>query len=135
MTACAVCRTDVHIVDGDLTDPKPALVPGHEIVGIVAEVGGDLAETEMKAFTAGDTHLNSAYGFDFLYAEALTPALVAKAMAAWPGKRRHGVAEGWPSWAFENHDAPRAVSRALSSSPRIVSPRPARVAQRLHCFT
>lgn len=37
--ACGVCRTDLHVVDGELTDPKPALVPGHEIVGTVERVG------------------------------------------------------------------------------------------------
>jgi len=37
--ACAVCRTDLHIVDGDLTEAKLPLVPGHEIVGRVAAVG------------------------------------------------------------------------------------------------
>jgi D-arabinose 1-dehydrogenase-like Zn-dependent alcohol dehydrogenase len=33
--ACGVCRTDLHIVDGDLTEPKLPLVPGHQIVGEV----------------------------------------------------------------------------------------------------
>ncbi len=37
--ACAVCRTDLHVCDGDLTEPKLPLVPGHEIVGVVASVG------------------------------------------------------------------------------------------------
>ncbi|MEH0295926.1 zinc-dependent alcohol dehydrogenase family protein [Agrobacterium sp. CCNWLW71] len=37
--ACAVCRTDLHVVDGDLRSPKLPLVPGHEIVGIVEQVG------------------------------------------------------------------------------------------------
>lgn len=37
--ACAVCRTDLHVVDGDLPHPKLPLVPGHEIVGIVDLVG------------------------------------------------------------------------------------------------
>ncbi|MEX1256434.1 MAG: zinc-dependent alcohol dehydrogenase family protein [Gemmatimonadota bacterium] len=37
--ACAVCRTDLHIVDGELPHPKLPLVPGHEIVGVVEEVG------------------------------------------------------------------------------------------------
>lgn len=37
--ACAVCRTDLHVVDGDLPCPKLPLVPGHEIVGIVDSVG------------------------------------------------------------------------------------------------
>lgn len=37
--ACAVCRTDLHVVDGDLPDPQLPLVPGHEIVGIVDRLG------------------------------------------------------------------------------------------------
>ncbi len=37
--ACAVCRTDLHVIDGELTRPKLPLVPGHEIVGEVLECG------------------------------------------------------------------------------------------------
>ena len=37
--ACGVCRTDLHIVDGELPNPKLPLVPGHEIVGTVVQVG------------------------------------------------------------------------------------------------
>jgi propanol-preferring alcohol dehydrogenase len=37
--ACAVCRTDLHVVDGELPDPKLPLVPGHEIIGTVIERG------------------------------------------------------------------------------------------------
>jgi len=37
--ACAVCRTDLHIVDGELTEPKLPLVPGHQIVGEVVSGG------------------------------------------------------------------------------------------------
>lgn len=37
--ACAVCRTDLHVVDGDLGDPRLPLVPGHEIVGVVDRLG------------------------------------------------------------------------------------------------
>jgi alcohol dehydrogenase, propanol-preferring len=37
--ACAVCRTDLHIVDGELTEPKLPLVPGHQIVGTVVGRG------------------------------------------------------------------------------------------------
>ena len=73
----------------------------------VAEVVGEAAEPEMQAFTADDRHLNSAYGFAYLYADALTPDLVRRANAAWDGR----PGQGWPSWAFANHDAPRAVSR------------------------
>ncbi|MCZ6511578.1 MAG: zinc-dependent alcohol dehydrogenase family protein [Alphaproteobacteria bacterium] len=37
--ACGVCRTDLHIVDGELTGPKLPIIPGHEIVGEVIAVG------------------------------------------------------------------------------------------------
>jgi alcohol dehydrogenase, propanol-preferring len=37
--ACAVCRTDLHVVDGELPGPKLPLVPGHEIIGTVVEKG------------------------------------------------------------------------------------------------
>jgi len=39
VTACAVCRTDLHIMDGELANPKLPLIPGHEIVGIVISLG------------------------------------------------------------------------------------------------
>ncbi len=39
VSACGVCRTDLHVVDGDLPDPKLPIVPGHEIVGRVAAIG------------------------------------------------------------------------------------------------
>ena len=41
--ACGVCRTDLHIVDGELTQPKLPLVPGHEIVGRVVALGEGVA--------------------------------------------------------------------------------------------
>ena len=47
--ACAVCRTDLHIVDGELTQPKLPLIPGHEIIGAVAEKGGGV-----ERFKIGD---------------------------------------------------------------------------------
>ena len=47
--ACGVCRTDLHVVDGDLTEPKLPLVPGHQIVGIVEETGEGA-----DRFAAGD---------------------------------------------------------------------------------
>jgi len=74
----------------------------------LAEVGGDHALSEMRAFTAGNKRLNSAYGFDFLYAEKLAPELVVHVARDWP------ESAGWPTWAFENHDAPRAISRWAS---------------------
>ena len=49
VNACGVCRTDLHVADGDLPDPKLPLVPGHEIVGTVAALG-----TGVSRFRAGD---------------------------------------------------------------------------------
>jgi len=40
--ACGVCRTDLHVADGDLPNPKLPLVPGHEIVGTIAGLGADV---------------------------------------------------------------------------------------------
>ena len=37
--ACGICRTDLHIIDGDLDDPTLPVIPGHQIVGVVEEVG------------------------------------------------------------------------------------------------
>jgi alcohol dehydrogenase, propanol-preferring len=42
VTACGVCRTDLHIVDGDLAWPGHPVVPGHEVVGRVVAVGADV---------------------------------------------------------------------------------------------
>ncbi|HEX9453248.1 MAG TPA: zinc-dependent alcohol dehydrogenase family protein [Candidatus Binatia bacterium] len=47
--ACAVCRTDLHVVDGELTQPKLLLIPGHEIVGTAMELGN-----EVSRFKVGD---------------------------------------------------------------------------------
>ncbi len=82
---------------------------------MVAEVVGDRSDEEMKLYTEGSTRLQSAYGFLYLYADRLTPDLVRLGPAQWPG----APGEGWPSWAFSNHDAPRAVSRwAEGRDPR-----------------
>ena len=43
VAACGVCRTDLHVVDGELANPKLPLIPGHEIVGRVAALGADVA--------------------------------------------------------------------------------------------
>jgi alpha-glucosidase len=79
----------------------------------VAEVVGGDALLEMQQCTSSG-RLHSAYGFDFLYAAELTPALMRRAMGGWPG----APGEGWPSWAFSNHDAPRAVSRWAPEAAR-----------------
>lgn len=59
--ACGVCRTDLHVVDGELPDPKLPLIPGHEIVGSVVQTGrnvesfhvGDRIEVPWLGYTCG----------------------------------------------------------------------------------
>ena len=47
VAACGVCRTDLHVVDGDLTEPKLPIVPGHEIVGRVSALGDGVTGFEL----------------------------------------------------------------------------------------
>ena len=47
--ACAVCRTDLHVVDGELPDPRLPLIPGHEIIGTVEALG-----PKASGFAPGD---------------------------------------------------------------------------------
>lgn len=49
VAACGVCRTDLHVVDGELPDPKLPIIPGHEIVGYVTKLG-----TDVTSFSLGD---------------------------------------------------------------------------------
>ena len=49
VATCAVCRTDLHVVDGELPDPKLPLILGHQIVGHVEEIGDGV-----NGFSAGD---------------------------------------------------------------------------------
>ncbi|MGI8931881.1 MAG: alpha-amylase family glycosyl hydrolase [Sphingomicrobium sp.] len=93
-----------------------ALMDRYDARFTLAEVGGEHAAREMKEFTHGEARLNSAYGFDYLYAEAMTPDVVRAAIRSWIG----GEGEGWPSWAFSNHDAPRFASRWWGEAERPV---------------
>ncbi len=47
VAACAVCRTDLHVVDGELPEPKLPIVPGHEIIGRVEEKGEQIHGLEV----------------------------------------------------------------------------------------
>ena len=47
VAACGVCRTDLHVVDGELPHPKLPLVPGHEIIGRIDEVGDHVKALEV----------------------------------------------------------------------------------------
>jgi propanol-preferring alcohol dehydrogenase len=57
VAACAVCRTDLHVVAGELPDPKLPLIPGHQIVGYVEEVSPKIPSTfdlRHSSFAIGD---------------------------------------------------------------------------------
>ncbi|MGC9940420.1 MAG: zinc-dependent alcohol dehydrogenase family protein [Verrucomicrobiota bacterium] len=49
VSACGVCRTDLHVVDGELPDPKVPIIPGHEIVGRIDSIGAGV-----KGFEIGE---------------------------------------------------------------------------------
>jgi propanol-preferring alcohol dehydrogenase len=49
IATCAVCRTDLHVVDGELPDPKLPLIPGHQIVGRIEEIANGV-----EGFSIGD---------------------------------------------------------------------------------
>jgi propanol-preferring alcohol dehydrogenase len=62
VSACAVCRTDLHVIDGELPHPKLPLIPGHEVVGRIERVGegvnhlspGDRVGIPWLAWACGD---------------------------------------------------------------------------------
>jgi propanol-preferring alcohol dehydrogenase len=45
--ACGVCRTDLHVVDGELEPRRPSIIPGHQIVGVVDAVGPGVADVQV----------------------------------------------------------------------------------------
>jgi propanol-preferring alcohol dehydrogenase len=111
--ACAVCRTDLHVVDGELTEPKLPLVPGHEIVGRVARAGpgvdgfreGDRVGIPWLGYTCGkcpycvagqenlcDAARFTGYQIDGGYAEYT----VADARYCFPIQGEYGDAEAAP---------------------------------------
>ncbi len=49
VAACGICRTDLHVLDGDLAHPKPHVIPGHEIIGRIVAIGPDV-----RGFKIGD---------------------------------------------------------------------------------
>ena len=65
IAACGVCRTDLHVVDGELPNPKLPIVPGHEIVGRIAAIGSGVA-----GFAVGDR-----VGVPWLGSQSYSPIL------------------------------------------------------------
>lgn len=52
--ACGVCRTDLHVAEGDLPVHRPAVIPGHEVVGEVLEIGPEVDQGTADGFAVGD---------------------------------------------------------------------------------
>jgi len=78
----------------------------------VAEISSDNPVARMAEYTSGPDRLHTAYSFVFLTGP-LTPARVGRNVA----RLRAEAPDAWPSWAFENHDVPRSVSRWAGTRP------------------
>ncbi|MEL6199164.1 MAG: alpha-amylase family glycosyl hydrolase, partial [Pseudomonadota bacterium] len=85
-----------------------SVINGFGDIVTVAEVGTAEPLPVMKDYTKGGSRLHTAYGFEFLGTPELTAERVTEVLSGWPGESPD---EGWPSWAFSNHDAPRVASR------------------------
>ena len=57
VATCAVCRTDLHIVDGELPDPKLPLILGHQIVGYVEQIGAGV-ESKIEKPVLSDSRMD-----------------------------------------------------------------------------
>jgi alcohol dehydrogenase, propanol-preferring len=61
VSCCGVCRTDLHVVDGELPEPRLPIIPGHEIVGLVDDVGRGVANLQ-RGMRVGIPWLGSTCG-------------------------------------------------------------------------
>ena len=100
--ACAVCRTDLHVVDGELPHPKLPLIPGHEIVGEV--VGLRPRPSPVRASASGSASRGSA-----------TPA--APAPTAARGRENLCDAPGFTGYTLDGGYAELAVADAAYCFP------------------
>ena len=44
LTVCGICRTDLHVIEGELPNPTLPLIPGHQAVGVISQVGVGVSE-------------------------------------------------------------------------------------------
>lgn len=113
--ACAVCRTDLHVIDGELDRPKLPLVPGHEIVGIVESVGGDVDPSRLGS-RVGVPWLGSTCGSCFYCRsgqENLCDAPLFTGFTRDGGFATHAVADERFSFSLEPTADPVAVAPLL----------------------
>ena len=91
----------------DFLERLSALTREYGDILTVAEVGGADSTAVMREYIHGNKRLSTAYSFDFLNEQTVSVTNLVRPLSEWP----NAVNEGWPSWAFSNHDAPRVVTR------------------------
>ena len=64
VTACGICRTDLHVVDGELTEPTLPLIPGHQIVGQVEAATADGQHQDTSHDADGENHRDCSLSHD-----------------------------------------------------------------------
>ncbi len=78
--ACGVCRTDLHLLDGEVDIPNPPVIPGHQIVGVVLELGERTVETD--GFMPEPGHALASPGLDGRAVVAATASAVGEPVRA-----------------------------------------------------
>jgi propanol-preferring alcohol dehydrogenase len=160
--ACGVCRTDLHIIDGELPDPKLPLIPGHEIIGIVVDKGekasgfrlGDRVGVPWLGYTDGTCRycmkgkenlcvnsLFTGYTIDGGYAEYT----VADHRYGFPVPRSYGDAEaaplmcagliGYRSYRMIGPDAERLGIYGFGAAAHIVAQVAVHQGRKIYAFT
>ena len=118
-----MCRTDLHVVDGDLPDPRLPIVPGHEIVGIVDAVGARVSapalDTRVGIPWLGYTCGHCSYclsGRENLCDEPLFTGYTRDG-----GFATHVVADAAYAFPLEGFDDPIAAAPLMRVKPPVVS--------------
>jgi alpha-glucosidase len=89
----------------DFIERFRALLDRYEARMAVAEIDSSHPFERSVEYTDGPARLHTAYNFQLLRSNELTPGLVIDTVGAWTGRN------AWPSWSISNHDVPRALTR------------------------
>ena len=104
MDACGVCRTDLDVMDGELSDPKLPIIPGHVILGRIDAIGPGVGELEIGEragipwlrSTAASAPIARAIGETFIVTNMSRPA---ESIVAFYNKRGTCDQSGMSHWA------------------------------------
>lgn len=113
--ACAVCRTDLHVVDGELPNPKLPLIPGHEIVGIIDQVGpgGDRSRIGQRVGIPWLGHSCGICEYCVSGSENLCDAPLFTGYTRDGGFATHAVTDAAYAFGLDAHDDPVALAPLL----------------------